>query len=217
MIRVLLIDDHTIVRRAFRALLTSAKDIQIVGEAGTGTEGVQLARELQPSVIILDLKLPDISGLEVATRCLRLEEPAPKILVVSSTGHHEYSQRILKMRASGYLTKDTDREELIRAIKAVHRGQSFISAAIASRLALAKIDYKAHAVFNTLNNKEMEVLMLSLRSVPTADIAKRLRMGDKTVHGHRCRIFKKLGVENDVGLLWLAIREGLLTVDEAGH
>ena len=116
MIRVLLIDDHTIVRQAFRSLLTSAKDIQIVGEAGTGTEGVQLARELHPSVIILDLKLPDISGLEVTARCLRLE-PAPKILVVSSTSHHEYSQRILEMGASGYLTKDTDREELIRAIK----------------------------------------------------------------------------------------------------
>ncbi len=178
MIRVLLIDDHTIVRRALRSLLTSARDIQIVGEAGTGAEGMQLARELHPSVIILDLKLPDISGLEVTTRCLRLE-PAPKILVVSSTGHHEFSQRILEMGASGYLTKDTDREELMRAIRAVHRDQSFISAAIASRLALAKIDYKAHAAFNVLNNKEMEVLMLSLRSVPAADIAKRLRMGDK--------------------------------------
>ena len=105
MIRVLLIDDHTIVRQAFRSLLISAKDIQIVGEAGNGAEGVQLARELHPSVIILDLKLPDISGLEVATRCLRLV-PAPKILMVSSTSHHEYSQRILKMGASGYITKD---------------------------------------------------------------------------------------------------------------
>ena len=177
MIRVLLIDDHAIVRHALRSLLTSAKDIQIVGEAGTGMEGVQLARELHPSVIILDLKLPDISGLEVATRCLRLE-PAPKMLVVSSTSHHEYSQRILEMGASGYLTKDTDREELMRAIRAVHRNQSFISAAIASRLAMAKIDYKTHAVFNTLNNKEMEVLMLCLRNVPAADIAKRLRMGE---------------------------------------
>ncbi len=216
MIRVLLIDDHAIVRHTLRSLLTSAKDIQIVGEAGTGTEGVQLARELHPSVIILDIKLPDISGLEVATRCLRLE-PAPKILVLSSTSHHEYSQRILEMGASGYLTKDTDREELIRAIRAVHRDQTFISAAIASRLALAKIDYKAHAAFNVLNNKEMEVLMLCLRGVPAADIAKRLRTGDKTVHGHRCRIFKKLGLENEVGLLLLAIREGLITVDEAGH
>ncbi len=216
MIRVLLIDDHTIVRRAFRALLTSAKDIQIAGEASTGTEGVQMARELHPSVIILDLKLPDISGLEVTTRCLRLE-PAPKILVVSSTGHYEYSQRILKMGASGYITKDADREELIKAIRVVHRNQPFISAEIASRLALAKIDYKAHAIFSELNNKEMEVLMLTLHSVPAIEIAKRLRIGDKTVHSHRCRIFKKLGVENDVGLLLLAVREGLLTVDEAGH
>ena len=216
MIRVLLIDDHTIVRHALRSLLTSARDIQIVGEAGTGAEGVQLARELHPSVIILDLKLPDISGLEVATRCLRLE-PRPKILVVSSTSHHEYSQRILKMGASGYLTKDTDREELIKAIRAVHRDQPFISAAIASRLALAKIDYKAHDVFNTLNNKEMEVLILCLRNVPATEIAKRLRTGDKTVHSHRSRIFKKLGVENEVGLLFLAVREGLVALDEAGH
>lgn len=216
MIRVLLIDDHTIVRQALRSLLISAKDIQIVGEAGTGAEGVQLARELHPSVIILDLKLPDISGLEVTTRCLRLE-PVPKILVVSSTSHHEYSQRTLKIGASGYLTKDTGQEELITAIRTVHRDQPFISATIASRLALAKIDYKAHTAFNALNNKEMEVLILSLRNVPAAEIAKRLRTGDKTVHSHRSRIFKKLGIQNEVGLLLLAVREGLIAFDEAGH
>jgi two-component system, NarL family, invasion response regulator UvrY len=213
MIRVLLIDDHILVRRAIRTLLTSAKDIQIVGETSTGMEGVQLARELHPSVIILDLKLPDISGLEVTTRCLRLE-PAPKILVLSSTSHHEYSQRVLKMGAAGFLTKDTDREELIKAIRTVHRNQPFISAVIASRLALAKIDYKAQAIFNELNNKEMEVLLLSIRSLPAVEIAKRLRIDSKTVHGHRCRIFKKLGIENEVGLLLLALREGLVTVDE---
>jgi two-component system, NarL family, invasion response regulator UvrY len=216
MIRVLLIDDHALVRQAFRSLLTSARDIQIVGEARTGTEGVQLTRELHPSTIILDLKLPDISGLEVANRCLRLE-PAPKILVVSSTSHHEYSQRILEIGASGYLTTDTSQEELIRAIRTAHRNQPFISPTIASRLALAKIDYNAHATFSVLSNKEMEILILCLRSIPAAEIAKRLRMDNKTVHCHRSRIFKKLGIKNEVGLLLLAVQEGLVTLDEASH
>ena len=86
-----------------------------------------------------------------------------------------------------------------------------------AKLALAKIDYKAHATFNELNNKEMEVLMLSLRNLPTVEIAKRLRMDDKTVHSHRCRIFKKIGIENEVGLLLLAVARGFSNLDEAGY
>ncbi len=216
MIRVILIDDHALVREGLRLMLRDAKDIQIIGQSGTGAEGVQLVRELQPSVVILDLKLPDISGIEVTTRLLRLT-PAPKVLVVTSAFHNEFPLRILEAGALGYVTKDNSREELITAIKTVHKGQPFISSAIASRLALAKIDHKTHAIFSNLTNKEMEVLILSVRGVKAADIAKRLHMSPKTVHSYRSHIFEKLNVENDVGLTLLAVRENLMTIDEAGN
>lgn len=215
MIRVILIDDHVLVRDGIGLMLKNAKDIQVVGEAGTGIEGVQLVRELQPAVVILDLKLPDISGIEVTTRLLRLT-PAPKILVVTSAFHNEFPLRILEAGALGYVTKDVAREELVNAIKAVNKGQPFISTAVASRLALAKIDHQTHAIFSNLTNKEMEVLILSVRGVRAVDIARRLHMSPKTVHSYRSHIFEKLGVENDVGLTLLAIRENLMTIDEAG-
>ena len=216
MIRVILIDDHALVRDGIRLILRNSKDIQIIGEAGTGVEGVQLVRELQPTIVILDLKLPDISGIEVATRLLRLT-PAPKILVVTSASHNEFPLQTLEAGALGYVTKDVGKEELISAIKTVNKGQPFISGAIASRLALAKIDHETHAIFSNLTNKEMEVLILSVRGVRAADIAKRLHMSPKTVHSYRSHIFEKLGVENDVGLTLLAVRENLMTIDEAGN
>ncbi|MBS0350498.1 MAG: response regulator [Proteobacteria bacterium] len=216
MIKIVLIDDHALVREGLRLMLRDLKDIQIIGQAGTGAEGVQLVRELQPSVVILDLKLPDITGIEVTTRLLRLS-PAPKILVVTSAFHNEFPLRILEAGALGYVTKDIGRDELVNAIKSVNRNQPFISSAIASRLALAKIDHQTNAIFASLTNKEMEVLILSVRGVKASDIAKRLHMSPKTVHSYRSHIFEKLGVENDVGLTLLVVRENLMTIDEAGN
>ncbi len=216
MIKVILIDDHTLVRDGIGLMLKNAKDIQIIGEAGTGIEGVQQVRELQPNVVVLDLKLPDISGIEVTTRLLRLT-PAPKILIVTSASHNEFPLRILEAGALGYVTKEVAKEELVNAIKSVHKGQPFISTSVASRLALAKIDRQGNAIFSDLTNKEMEVMILSVRGVKASDIARRLHMSPKTVHSYRSHIFEKLGVENDVGLTLLAIRENLMTIDEAGN
>lgn len=138
-------------------------------------------------------------------------------MVVTSASHNEFPLRTLEAGALGYVTKDVGKEELISAIKTVNKGQPFISGAIASRLALAKIDHETHAIFSNLTNKEMEVLILSVRGVRAADIAKRLHMSPKTVHSYRSHIFEKLGVENDVGLTLLAVRENLMTIDEAGN
>lgn len=215
MIRILLVDDHTLVRRSIRQLLAPIKEIQIAGETSTGIEAVQLARDLHPTVLMLDLKLPDISGLEVAARLLRLT-PVPRILILSSAVHHEFPRRMLDAGALGYLTKDASQAELVSAIKTVHKGQPFISAAIANRLVLAKVNHPTQARFGELSNKEMEILLFSLRSTPIADIAKRLHISAKTIHSYRSRLLEKLGVDNDVALLRLAIQEGLITVDEAG-
>lgn len=215
MIRIIVIDDHTLFRNGIRALLANVNAIQIVGEAGTGMEGVQLTRDLQPEVVLLDLKLPDISGLEAIKRLLRVH-PAPKILVVSSSVHQEFLSRTLNTGALGYVTKDVTQEELTNAIKTVNKGLPFITSAIASQLALAKLDHKTHTFFGGLNAKEMEVLILTVKGVSPTEIGKRLHMSPKTVHSYRSRLFKKLDVDNNVGLTLLAIREGLMTMEEAG-
>lgn len=214
-IRIILVDDHALVRHGMRQLLANTKEMQIVGEASTGVEAVQLARDLQPSIILLDLKLPDISGLEVTTRLLRLE-PMPKILIVSSALHHEFPQRLLEVGVLGYITKEATPEELIQAIKMVNQDQRFISPVIASRVALAKIDHQTKAVFSTLTNKEMEILLLTLRNVTPTEIAKRLHMSAKTVHSYRYRLLQKLDIDNEITLMLLAVREGLITLEEAG-
>ncbi len=215
MITIILIDDHAIVRSAIRQMLQDVKGVQVIGEAGTGNDGVQLARELHPQIVLLDFKLPDISGLEVTSRLLRLD-PGLKILVLSAATNELFPFRILEAGAQGYLTKDCTKEELVRAIRAVHAGQHVISPEIASRLALAKIDDKSNTYFHELTDREMEVLMMVIRGVIVSDIAERLFLSPKTVHSYRSRIFEKLKVENDVALTLLAIREGLIALEEAG-
>jgi len=214
MIKVLLIDDHTLVRAAVRQLLLKVQGIEIIGEAGTGDEGVKLARELHPDMVLLDIKLPDITGLEVITRLLRTD-PRIKIIILSSSKNDLYPRRALDAGAQGYLSKDVSKEELVRAIKAAKAGQQVINPLIASRLALAKIDEKVPDLWSLLGNKEFEVMMMTVRSVPIKEIADRLHINHKTIHSYRCRIFEKLKVENDVDLTLLAIRDGLITADEA--
>jgi two-component system, NarL family, invasion response regulator UvrY len=216
MITVILIDDHTIVRNGIRQMLEDVKGIQVIGEAGTGIEGVQLARELRPQIVVLDFKLPDITGLEVTNRLLRMDSHL-KILIVSSAINDLFPFRILEAGAHGYLIKDATKEELVRAIKAVSMGQRVISPSIASRLALAKIDeMKSTSTFKELSDREMEVLMMVIRGAVVNEIASRLFLSPKTVHSYRSRLFEKLKVENNVALTLLAIREGLITLDEAG-
>jgi two-component system, NarL family, invasion response regulator UvrY len=214
MIQVILIDDHALVRAGIRQLLQKAQGINVIGEAGSGEEGVKLTRELHPNVVLLDFKLPDITGLEVIARLLRID-PHLKIIMLSSAINDLFPLRSLDAGARGYLTKNATKEELIRGIYAVAAGQKVISPLIASRLALAKIDDKIPASYASLGNKEFEVMMMTIRGVPIKEIADRLHINHKTIHSYRCRIFEKLQVNNDVDLTLLAIREGLITAEEA--
>lgn len=213
MIKVLLVDDHILVRQGLRCLFNGTKEIRIVGEADTGMEGVRLARELKPTVVILDLKLPDISGLEVTGRLSRLR-PTPKILIVTSANHLEFPTRLLVAGAKGYLSKQASKDELITAIKTISKDQIYISTEISNRLALAKLENHISNIFSSLSQKELETLMFSTRSVSIEEIAQRLHISAHTIMSYRSRIFKKLGVENDVGLLTLALNEGLISTDE---
>ncbi len=213
MINVLLIDDHSLVRSGIRQMLHEVEDIRIIGEAQNGLEGIQLSRELKPDVVILDFKLPDITGLEATSRLVRGESEV-KVLVVSSAINDLFPLRILEAGASGYLTKACNKEELVRAIQTVYKGQHIISPEIARRLALAKVDNQLASEFNKLTDKEMEVMMMIIRGVETNEIASRLFLSIKTVHSYRSRIFEKLDLENEVALIFFAIKKGLITLED---
>lgn len=215
MIRVVLIDDHFLVRSGFRQIIEAEKSIQVVGEAGTGLEGIQLVRAVKPDVVVLDIKLPDISGLEV-TRKLLLHEPCPKILIVSALDNDSFPLRLLEAGAQGYLTKNGTQEELVHAIKTVYNDQRFISPEIAQQLALSKLSPNAPGEFANLSDRETEVMLMVIRGCEVKDIAKKLHLSVKTVHSYRSRIFEKLNVKNDTTLTLLAIKQGILNIDEAG-
>ena len=212
MIKLILIDDHTLVRTGMRHMLEEVSDIHVLGEASTGEEGIRLARRLQPDVIILDFRLPDLTGLEVTQKLIQSNADF-KILIVSAAMNDLFPFRLLEAGARGYLTKDTQKEELVDAVKLIHSGQRIINPKIASRLALAKIDYKTDSAFGLLSEQEMEVMKMLIRSVSIKDIGEHLNISTKTVHSYRSRIFKKLNVKSDIGLALLAIRHGLITLD----
>ena len=213
MIRILLVDDHVLFRQGLRVLLKGTPEIEIIGEASSGAEGVRLARDLKANVVLLDIQLPDMSGLEVTRRLLRIPF-APKILVLSASHHQEFSRRSLETGALGYVNKDASIEELITAIKTVNKGQHFLSAVIANTLAMAKLNYATHPILSKLNSKEIEIFLATIRGISSAEIGKQLHMSSKTVHSYRSRLFRKLNVENNVGLVLTAIREGLVAIEE---
>lgn len=213
MIRVLLVDDHVLIRTGIRRLLQDAKAIKIIGEASTGEEAIKLSRELRPHVVLLDFRLPDITGLEVMTRLLRIDSDL-KILIFSSLDNALFPFRALDRGAYGYLNKDTSPKELLNAIKTVYAGKRVISSSMAARLALAKMGPHIPDAFQLLTNKEMEVAMMTIRGISVPEISERLHLSGKTVHTYRSHIFSKLNVNNDVALVLLAVREGLMAIEE---
>lgn len=215
MIKVILIDDHFLVRTGFRQMIEVENSIKVIGEAGTGLEGIQLVRNSNPDVVILDIKLPDISGLEVTNKLLA-HETHPKILVVSAMMNDLFPFRLLEAGAHGFLTKNASQEELVRAIKSVYNNQRFISPEIAQQLALVKITPNALGNFSQLSDRETEVMFMVVRGFEVKDIAKQLHVSTKTVHSYRSRIFEKLSVKSDTALTLLAIKQGIVTIEEAG-
>lgn len=213
MIKIILIDDHILFCQGIRILLKSVNEIQVIGEASSGAEGVKLVRELKPDVVLLDMKLPDVSGLEVIKRLLRLSFP-PKILILSAYHHQEFIKRALKAGVLGYISKDIALEELTCAIKTVNQDQRFLSTSIASQFALSKLDIEIDSILSKLNAHELEVLLLAIRGVAPKEIATNLHISSGVVHSYRSRLFRKLNVENNVGLALSAIREGLVAFEE---
>ncbi|MBS0351802.1 MAG: response regulator [Proteobacteria bacterium] len=213
MIKTVLIDDHVLVRSALREMLQEVKGVSVIGDAGTAREGIELVQKLNPDFVILDLKLPDQTGLEVTQKILRYN-PDIKILIVSSVINDLFLFRLLEAGAHGYITKEAKQEELIQAIKSISAGQRVISPQLAKRLALAKTDYKKDQVFTNISDREMEVLMMVVRGMSVKEMAEKLKISHKTVHSYRSRIFEKLNVKSDLAVTLLAIHHGLIVLEE---
>ncbi len=208
MIKILLVDDHAMVLAGFRLILGQANDIEIVGEADNGEAAVQLSRQLKPDVVLMDVQMPGISGLECTHRILR-GQPLSRILAVTASGDELFARRLLEAGAAGYVTKACPKEELVQAVRQVADGQRYLSVDIARLLALRALE-GADSPFEKLTPRELEIAILIASGETMPRIAKRLCITAKTVATHKYRVFEKLGVDNDVALTRLAVRHALV-------
>jgi len=215
-INVFLVDDHDLVRTGVRKILEGSSGIKVVGEADSGEDAVKQCRKLNPHVVLMDVRMPGIGGIE-ATRKLVRQDPDLKILVLTTCDNDLYPSRLLQMGASGYLTKGCSMEEMVQAIRAVHSGQRYISPEIANRLAFRHVTDKEESPFDTLSERELQVMLMITKGVKVQEIADKLHLSPKTVNSYRYRIFEKLNVKNDVELTLLAIRHGLIESEDAAR
>jgi len=209
MMRLLLVDDHHLVRSGLKRLLEEQDDLDVVGQAASGEEALKLARELKPDVVLMDINMPGMGGLE-ATRRLLASDPDIKILAVSMYGEEPYPSRLLEAGAVGYISKDSAAEEVVSAVRQVAAGKSYVASAIASKLAVSLIKGSGGSPFNQLSQREMQVALMVTQGQSTQAISDALCLSPKTVSTYRYRLFEKLDVHNDVELTRLAMRYGLL-------
>jgi DNA-binding NarL/FixJ family response regulator len=212
-IKVLVADDHPVVRKGITACLDRQETVEIIGEAADGREAVRKARELKPDLILMDINMPHMSGLAV-TELLSRELPGIKVLVLSAQGTTDCVVRIIQSGARGYVLKDAPTEELVRAIETVHGGQAYFSADVA-RVALNQFVRGQSDAASTpqLTAREREVLAQIADGLSNKEIASQLGVGVRTVETHRERIMRKLNIHNVAGLTKFAIAKGLVSLD----
>ncbi len=206
---VMLVDDHSVVRMGFRLLLEGSSDIRVVAEAESGEDAVRRFDEARPEVVVMDISMPGIGGLEAIRRILA-REPAARILVLSAHEDVMHARRVLKAGAVGYLTKRSAAEALIEAIRQVNQGKTFLEPEIAHELAVQQLS-GARDPLDTLSEKEFKVFLALAQGQSVQEIAEVMSLSPRTVGTHLYNIKQKLGASNSAELALMAIRAGLLT------
>jgi DNA-binding NarL/FixJ family response regulator len=206
-IRVFVVDDHALVRAGMRMILSGEVDIEVVGEADCGEDALPQIRKLKPDVVLCDLHLPGVSGLELTERILKGDH-GTRVIVVSVLEDGPMPKRLREIGASGYVGKGGDASELLRAVRDVARGKRYLASSVAQNLALYGIDGDA-SPFDALSPRELEVAMLLTQGLRQEDIAKRLSLSAKTVNTHKTRLFEKLGIHDTIALARLAGQYGV--------
>jgi len=209
MIKILIADDHAIVREGLKQILAETSDMLVAGEAGSGQEAVKKVRAGDFSLVLLDISLPGMSGLDVLKqiKCLK---PGLPILILSMYPEDQYAIRTLRAGASGYLTKESAPNELIEAIRRVAQGRKYITATLAERIAVNWETEKDRPIHEELSDREYQVFCLIASGKAVKEIAEKLSLSVKTVSTHRSRILKKMGVENNAQLTYYAIKHNLV-------
>ena len=205
MIKVLLVDDHDLVRTGLSRLLSDAEGIEVIGEAKSGEEAIAHQKEEQPHVVLMDANMPGIGGLEATRRMLRFD-PDLKVIALTVHGDEPYPSQFINAGAMGYLTKGTDIEEMVKAIHSVNRGKLYLAAEVAQQMAISQFSKHDENPFSKLSEREMQIMLMITRGEKVQTISDSLHLSPKTVNSYRYRLFEKLGVENDVGLTHLALR-----------
>ena len=207
-IKVLLVDDHSVVRMGFKMLIEAESDMEVISEAESGEDGIKVFKELKPDLVVMDITMPGIGGLESIERILAYDKNA-KILVLSAHEDSVHPKRVLNAGALGYLTKRSAAEELIKAIRSVHSGKKFLEADIAQQMSITQLSGENNPV-EVLSDREFEVFMALAKGKSTNEIAETMHLSPRTVGTHLYNIKQKLNANNSAEIALIAIRCGLL-------
>jgi len=208
MIKILLADDHWVIRHGITRILADVEGFFILADVGSGEAALRAADKHKPHVVIMDIQMPGMGGIEAIRRLLRLD-PTIKVIALTMSDSEPLPDRILEMGAVGYLTKQVSPRELIQAIHQVHQGHRYVAQSIASKMALRRFKPQGHSPFGTLSGREIQVMMMIVNCQKVNQISRHLSLSPKTINGYRYRIFEKLKVSSDLELALLAIRHGM--------
>lgn len=209
MINVMLVDDHELVRAGIKKILDEVSGIRVVAEAENGEQAIRQVRNKKPDVILMDVSMPGIGGLE-ATRKIRQVSPGAKVIAVTIHDDEPFPARLLEAGAAGYITKGCHVREIVSAIKSVYQGQQYLTPGVAQKLALSFVNHRDKSPLEELTQRETQVMLMIVRGESNKEISEKLCLSPKTTSTYRYRLFEKLGIENEVGLTHFAIRHGLI-------
>lgn len=208
-IKVLIVDDHQLVRYGFKSLLDSTEDIKVIGEADTGEAAIEFVKENPTDVILMDLRMPGIGGMEATKKIMRFC-PESRILVVTACVAEPFPTFLMEAGAKGFLSKDASDDELLAAVRAVASGEEYISPEIQESMRVSRLNGGDGSPFNNLTDKELQVALMLISGKKPKEIGAQMFIDPKTVCTYRYRIWDKLGTRSDMGVALLAVRYGII-------